>query len=57
MLALVVVAAILLVTEKLRPDLVAMLILALLVLTRILDPRAALTGFSNPATVTVAACS
>ena len=53
-LALLTAAAVLLVTERLRPDLVAMLILAALVVLRILGPAEALAGFSNPATITVA---
>jgi len=48
-------ATILLATERLRADVVAMIVLASLVLSRILDPTEALAGFSNPATVTVAA--
>jgi len=52
--ALLGLATILLVTERLRPDIVAMLVLAALVVTRILDPSRALSGFSNPATVVVA---
>jgi len=54
LLGLLVLAAVLLATERLRADLVAMLILAALVLLRVLEPGAALAGFSNPATVTVA---
>jgi di/tricarboxylate transporter len=53
-LALLVVAALLLATERLRPDLVAMLVLAALVVLRILGPSEALSGFASPATVTVA---
>jgi di/tricarboxylate transporter len=53
-LGLVVLAAVLLVSERLRPDVVAMLMLAALVVLRILPPSEALAGFSNPATVTVA---
>ena len=52
--ALLALATILLVTERLRPDIVAMLVLAALVVTRILEPSRALSGFSNPATVVVA---
>ena len=52
--ALLIVATVLLVTERLRVDLVAMLVLAALVLLRVLEPGDALSGFSNHATVTVA---
>ncbi len=44
----------LLITERLRPDIVSMLALAGLVALRILPTDQALSGFSNPATVTVA---
>jgi di/tricarboxylate transporter len=53
-LCLILAGAILLfVTEWVRPDLVALLVLGALVLTRILKPEEAILGFSNPATVTV----
>jgi di/tricarboxylate transporter len=55
LLLVLVSATVLLATERLRADLVAMLVLATLVLTRILDADEALSGFSNPATITVAA--
>ncbi len=48
------VVIVLLVTERLRADVVAMLSLAALVVFRILPPERALSGFSSPATVTVA---
>jgi len=51
---LLVVATLLLVTERLRADLVAMLVLASLIVMGLLEPAQALSGFSNPATVTVA---
>jgi di/tricarboxylate transporter len=54
LLTLLVVATFLLATERLRADLVAMLVLASLVAIRVLEPGQALSGFSNPATVTVA---
>lgn len=54
LLGLLLVATALLVTERLRADLVAMLVLSALVLFRILEPGEALSGFSNPATITVA---
>jgi di/tricarboxylate transporter len=53
-LALMLLTTLLLVTERLRADLVAMLILAALVVLNILEPYQALSGFSNPATVAVA---
>jgi di/tricarboxylate transporter len=52
--ALVVVATVLLVTEKLRADVVALVVLGALILMRIVSPDDALSGFSNQATVTVA---
>jgi len=54
-LILLLAATILMVTERLRPDIVSMLVLAALILSRILEPDQALSGFSNQATVTVAA--
>jgi anion transporter len=42
-------------TEKVRADLVALLVLAALAVLRIVDVNEALAGFSNEATVTVAA--
>ncbi len=53
-LVLLVVAVVLLATERLRPDLVALLTLAVLMLARVLNASEALSGLSNPATVTVA---
>ncbi len=53
-LALLGVLVVLLVVEKLRADMVAMLGLAALILSGILEPDMALSGFSNPATITVA---
>jgi di/tricarboxylate transporter len=47
------VAVVLFVTERLRVDLVALLVLVSLVLTGLLTPAEALSGFSNPAVVTV----
>lgn len=43
------------VTEKLRVDLVALLALALLLMSGVITPAEGLSGFSNTATVTVAA--
>ncbi len=53
-LVLLVVAIVLLATERLRADLVALMILAALMGLQILSPEESLSGFSNPATVTVA---
>jgi len=54
-LGLVVVAVVLFATEKLRVDLVALIIMAALLVTGILTPQEGLMGFSNIATVTVTA--
>jgi len=54
-LALVAVAVILFSTEKLPVDLVALIIMATLLLSRIVTPEEGLAGFSNTATVTVGA--
>ena len=51
---LLILAVVLLATERLRADMVAMLILVALMFTRVLTPADALSGFANPATVTVA---
>jgi di/tricarboxylate transporter len=48
-------AVVLFVTEKLSIDLVALLAVGALVLTRVLSPEEAVSGFSNQATVTIAA--
>ncbi len=47
-------AVTLFVTEKLRVDLVALLVMALLLVSGILSPSEGLAGFSNTATITVA---
>ncbi len=52
-LGILVVSFILFVSERLRMDLVALLVLATLALTRQVSFNAALAGFSNPAVVTV----
>ncbi len=54
-LALVVIAVILFVTEKLPMDLVAIIIMATLILGGILTPAEGIAGFSNIATVTIGA--
>ena len=52
-LLIVLITMILLFSEKLRVDLVALLVLGALVLTGLVTPAEALSGFSNPAVVTV----
>jgi di/tricarboxylate transporter len=54
-LAIVGLAVVLFVTERLAVDLVALLVLGSLALTGLVTPAEALSGFSNPAVVTVAA--
>lgn len=54
-LALVAAAVALFVTEKLRVDLVAVLLMTALMLTGLVTPEEGVAGFANPATVTVAA--
>ncbi len=53
-LAVLLLAVTLFVTEKMRVDLVALLVMALLLLSGIISPAEGLAGFSNAATVTVA---
>lgn len=52
-LAILILAVVLFVSERLRVDLVALLVLSSLALTGLLTPAQALSGFSNPAVVTV----
>lgn len=54
-LGIAAVAMTLFMTERLRMDIVALLVLTSLVLLGLVKPEQALSGFSNPATVTVAA--
>ncbi|CAN5390698.1 SLC13 family permease [soil metagenome] len=54
-LSILVFAIVLFVTEKLRVDLVALLVMAILLVTGIISPSPGLSGFSNSATITVAA--
>ncbi len=54
-IAIIAVAMVAFASEKIRIDLVALVVLALLVLLRIVGIDEALSGFSNEATVTVAA--
>jgi di/tricarboxylate transporter len=46
-------AVILFATEKLRVDLIALLVLLTLTLTGLVSPQEAFSGFANPAVVTV----
>ncbi len=48
-------AVVLFATERLRIDLVAMLLMGALLLTGLVSPEEGIAGFANPATVTVAA--
>ena len=52
-LAILAVSLVLFVTEVIRMDLVALLVLATLALTGLVSPTGALAGFSNPAVITV----
>ena len=52
-LAVILVAVILFATEKLRVDMIALLVLLTLALTGIVSPSEAFSGFSSPAVITV----
>jgi len=52
-LTIIVVAVILFATEKLRVDIIALLVLLTLALTGLVDAREAFAGFANPAVITV----
>jgi di/tricarboxylate transporter len=52
-LAILVVAIVLFITERIRPDVVALLVLVSLALTGLVTPTEALSGFANLAVVTV----
>jgi di/tricarboxylate transporter len=52
-LAILLAAIFLFISEKLRVDLIAMLVLAALAVTQLVTPEEAVSGFSNPAVVTV----
>ncbi len=54
-LAVVLGAMILFITDKLRVDLVALCVLVVLLILKLIEPDQALYGFANPATATVAA--
>ncbi|MEL7148122.1 MAG: SLC13 family permease, partial [Bacteroidota bacterium] len=53
-LLIILVAVVLFATEALSIDLVALLIIIALVLTGVISPTEGVSGFSNPATITVA---
>ena len=48
-------ALVLFASERIRPDVVGLLVLLALVLSRVVSPGEAFSGFSNPAVITVAA--
>jgi len=52
-LSILVLAIILFITEKIRVDIVALIVLVSLTITGLITPSEALSGFSNPAVVTV----
>ncbi|HAT59796.1 MAG TPA: SLC13 family permease, partial [Opitutae bacterium] len=52
-LSILVISLVLFVNEKVRMDVTALLVLAALALTGVLDTSEAVSGFSNPAVVTV----
>jgi di/tricarboxylate transporter len=52
-LAILLLAVLLFISERLRPDLIALMVLVSLVFTGLVTPAQALSGFSNPAVVTV----
>jgi di/tricarboxylate transporter len=55
LLAILAIALVLFISERLRADLVAMLVLLALALTGLLSPAEVFSGFSNPAVITVGA--
>ena len=52
-LGILLLAVILFITERVRVDVIALLVLGSLALTGLITPAEALSGFSNPAVVTV----
>ncbi len=52
-LAILAVAIVLFVSELVRVDLVALMVLVTLALTGLISPNQAVSGFSNPAVITV----
>ena len=55
LLGIVAGALVLFASERIRPDVVGLLVLLALVLSRVVGPNEAFSGFSNPAVITVAA--
>ena len=53
--AVAICAVILVATEKLSVDVVAIVVMAILLVSRIITPEEGISGFSNKATVTLAA--
>jgi len=53
-LAILALTVVLFVTERVRADLVALLVLLALAITRVLSPAEALAGFANPVVITLA---
>ena len=54
-LIILLVAIILFISDKVRVDMVAMLVLITLALTGLVTPEQAISGFSNPAVITIGA--
>jgi di/tricarboxylate transporter len=52
-LAILAIAVLLFVTERIRVDLIALMVMVALALTKLVTPTEALSGFSNPAVITV----
>lgn len=52
-LGILLIAIVFFVTEWLRPDLIALLVLVILVITGLVSPNESISGFSNPAVVTI----
>lgn len=55
LLIILAIALVLFITERLRADIVSMLVLLALALTGLLNAREVFSGFSNPAVITVGA--
>ena len=53
-IVVIIAAIVLFISEKLSVDLVAIMIMSVLVLTKVITPEEGVAGFSNPATITVA---
>ena len=54
-LFILILAIILFISDKVRVDMVAMMVLIALALTGLVTPEQALSGFSNPAVITIGA--